>query len=366
MAERVYHSDEISLKEIVLKLQDYANTLWHRKWLIAAVAILFAAGFAIRNTLTSPVFPAKLTFMINEDDAGSKLGLGGILGQFGLGSSGTEFNLDKVLELSKSRKISQKALFNGIEINGKKDFLANHLIFYLDSLGTWGKRSLHKEWFGPEERLPLKGFTFSKDSLDSKIENKALKSLHTFLVGNSDAGIDAIVESEYSETSGIMSLKSTTEHPALSVNLTQYLFDELSEYYIKKTIEKQKHTYDILKDKTDSISTALSSAQYSLANFKDRNQNIFSRTESITENKLMLEIQKLTVMYAEAEKNLQVADLSLKNKTPYIQMIDEPLLPIAPKKPSIIQALIKGLLLGLCLGVVFVLLKKIVRDSLNN
>ncbi len=368
MPDKIYHNDEISLREIILKLQDYGRTLWRSKaWIIIAM-ILGGVFFGLLNRMESPVFPAKLTFMINEDDAGSKLGLGSVLGQFGLGGSSTEFNLDKILELSKSRKITQNVLFNEEEMFGKKDYLANHLIDYLDSLGVWGKRSLQKRWFGPAEKLPLKGFTFSHDSLAAftKLENKALKSLHAHIIGNKEAGLDPMLETEYSETSGIMELKTRTHKAELSARITNNVYEELSEYYIDKTIEKQKFTYDILKQKTDSIAGALSYAQTKLASFKDRSQSIFTRTEGLTEQKLMLEIQKLTIMYSEAEKNLQVADLSLKNKTPYIQLIDEPLLPIPPNKPSIITELIKGLLLGFFLCGLYILARKIIRDSLKS
>ncbi len=368
MPDKIYHNDEISLREIILKLQDYGRSLWKAKgWLLLAM-IIGAVLFGLKNKMESPLFPAKLTFMINEEDASSKLGLGSVLGQFGLGGSSTEFNLDKVLELSKSRKITQNVLFIEETMFGKKDYLANHLIHYLDSLGVWGKRSLQKRWFGPPEKWPLKGFVFSHDSIPAfkQRENKALKSLHTHIIGNKEAGLEAMLETEYSETSGIMELKTKTHKPELSSNITKNVFQELSRYYIDKTIEKQKFTYDILKQKTDSISGALSYAQTKLANFKDRSQSIFTRTEGLTEQKLMLEIQKLTIMYSEAEKNLQVADLSLKNKTPYIQLIDEPLLPIPPNKSSILSELIKGILLGFFLCALFILGRKIIRDSLKN
>lgn len=367
MENKHYHSDEISLREILIKLREYAISIWRAKWTVILCMILAALLFAFLNMGKQANFPAKLSFMINEDDATTSVGLGGVLGQFGFGGGGSEFNLDKILELSRSRKITQNVIFRKETINGKNDFVANHMIQYLDSLQMWGKRKWHKEWFGPKEKLSLKGFSFTQDSIAnfSRLENKALKRLHLHIIGNREAGIDPMLDTEYSETSGIMSLKMNTQKAKLSLSYVKGLFEELSKYYVDKTIEKQKYTYDILKEKTDSISGVLTYAQSSLAQFQDRNQNLISRQDRLKEQQFILEIQKLSVMYSEAEKNLQVADLSLKNKTPYIQLIDDPLLPIPPQKPSIFSGLVKGLVFGFLLSILFVLGRKIVRDSLQ-
>ncbi len=359
--------DEVSLKEIILKIKEYLFAIWNAKLLLSLFALFFAAIFILKNVTTKPTFPASLSFMINDEEQSSSIGVGSILGQFGLGSGGSEYNLDKVLELSKSRKITQNALFNNVIILDKKTYLANHLIEYFESKNEWGNRKWHKALLGPTDVLPLKGFRFSNDSISNftTLENKALKSLHQKIIGNKAVGVEGILETEYSETSGIMYMTTRAENPELSIHVTKELFSELSEYYVEKTIEKQNHTFKILKEKTDSISGTLASTQYQLASFKDAHQSIFSKKDNLKEQKLMMEIQKLSVMYGEAEKNLQIADLSLKNKTPYIQVIDDPLLPIPPNKQSIILDLIKGLMLGGFLGFIYIIGRKIIKDALT-
>ena len=60
-------------------------------------------------------------------------------------------------------------------------------------------------------------------------------------------------------------------------------------------------------------------------------------------------------MYGESIKNLEIADFSLKNKTPFIQIIDRPFAPLTPIFKSKLMAIIKGGFLGGFLGITFLL-----------
>ena len=137
--------------------------------------------------------------MINDDEGGSLAGLAGMLGQFGFGMGGGESNLDKILELSKARIITQKALFEKEEIDGQNDYLANHLISALTQEKKWVNKSFFS--FGNKDELNLTDFSFTHDSFPafSLLENKALKKLHTHIIGKEKMG--GAFTSDYSEVS---------------------------------------------------------------------------------------------------------------------------------------------------------------------
>lgn len=360
------HTEEdVSLKEIILTLSAYLKEIWSRKFLIVFVTGLSVVAFVLIAFMTKPSFPGVLTFMVNEEDSGGS-NISGLLGQFGIGGS-TDYNLDKILELSKSRRISQNILFDTIIVMGKADMIANHTIDYLESEEEWGEiNMIYKLMYG-KDPLPLKGFRFTHadESRFGAIENKALKALHIKLAGTPDGSRQGIVTTDYSEDSGIMQLIAETRRPELSVELSKNLYQELSRYYIEKATEKHKNTFEIVKLKSDSIAAALNAAQFNLANFNDKNQNIFRSKDKLTEQRYIIEIEKLMAMYAKTEENLQIADFTLKNKTPYIDVIDEPILPLIANRPSLVQAIIKGLLLGLFLSLGYVVLRKIWRDVMG-
>jgi len=65
-------------------------------------------------------------------------------------------------------------------------------------------------------------------------------------------------------------------------------------------------------------------------------------------------------------KNLQLSEMSLRNKEPFITLIDSPLPPLSVKSESLIRAGVIGLILGIMIGVTFVLARKIYRDTMNS
>ena len=234
--------------------------------------------------------------MLNEDDEGPLGGFANILGSFGFGGMGSsESNLDKILELSKTRAISKKALFEQETLNEQTDFLANHIIHSLEKQDKWFKTGFFS--FGADDGLSLENFRFRHDSFPSFtiLENKALKKLHDYLTGREKyAGIFA---SDYSELSGIMKFSVTTDNPNLSIITVNNIYDNLSNYYQEKTAGKQRKDYEIIQTKYDSITNLLSSVQYSLAEFGDRNRNLFRKKDLMREKQLKGEEYKLSLIH---------------------------------------------------------------------
>jgi hypothetical protein len=100
------YEDEISLRDLILKMGSFVREVI-RYWYIPVLFILLAVGYqAFQYFRFVPVYPAKITFSVDEDEGGGSGGLSGILGQFGFGGVRPgRFNLDKILALSKSRRV---------------------------------------------------------------------------------------------------------------------------------------------------------------------------------------------------------------------------------------------------------------------
>lgn len=360
--QQTNHDQDVSVKEVILTIMDYLSALWKGKFIIMFVTGLCVGLFVLTALFTRPTFPGVLTFMINEDDGGSS-GITGLLGEFGFGG-GSENNLDKILQLSKSRRVAQHMFFDSITVRDKTDYLANHTIDYLESEEEWGEVNFLVKLLYGSDPVPIKGFRFEHSDVESfgPLEKKVLKVLHLVIAGTADESRIGLVTTEQSEDTGIMSLITNTHRPELSAQISIKLYEKLSTYYVKKSIEKHQKTFDIVQAKSDSISHALSIAQANLANFKDKNQGIFRNKDKLYEQRLLANIQKLIAIDEEVEKNLQIADFTLKNKTPYMEVIDEPMMPLLPSRPSIIQQIIKGLLLGLILSIGFIVMRKLWRD----
>jgi uncharacterized protein involved in exopolysaccharide biosynthesis len=114
-----------------------------------------------------------------------------------------------------------------------------------------------------------------------------------------------------------------------------------------------------MKSKVDSIELILNVKDREYLKFQDSNHGLYLRQYESKKIKLQREVQILTIAFGEALKNLEIADFSLKNATPFFQEIDSPIPPLNSSF-SIIK-LIKSMLLGSFIGFFLLVLWVIVR-----
>ncbi|MBK9150452.1 MAG: hypothetical protein IPM26_05415 [Saprospiraceae bacterium] len=350
-----FENDEITLKELIEKLLEFWNELWHKKWWIVLIALPVAAFFGYNARKAEILYPASLTYLLNDGGGGGGA-IAGILGSFGLGRGG-KVNLDRIVALSKTRNIIEKVLFTEIPLDtfgGKKDFIANHLIELY---------RFDKEWSKYDPKLD--GFRFRSSDIKSfnTTALSVLKMLYGKIVGGKGVK-NPIFSNGFNEDTGILTITVSTPDEQLSIEFANLTFEELKNYYILSSTNSQKNTFEFVQSKTDSILSLLRAKEYQLAKFNDQFRNL-SDPAKLSEKKMIEnELFKLKNMYAEATKNYELADFSLQAGTPDIVIIDAPIPPIEPVAKSLLIELIKGGLLGGLLAVTFFLGRKIVLDAL--
>ncbi|MDX1478473.1 MAG: hypothetical protein R3301_12255 [Saprospiraceae bacterium] len=337
------YEQELTLSDLVGAVRLFVEAALRKWWLFALLFVLIG-GFLIYRAYThTPTYTARFTFMVNEDESGGLSGVASILGQFGIGARRGRYNLDKIVELSKSRRIIRETMFAQSNIGGKNDFLANHLLDTYEMVEKW------------EEDMPeFAGFRFRRDSVEnfSELERAALVRVYRRLVGTENT--QGLISSTYSEESSILTIAAETINEELSLDIVNHLFESLSEFYINQSIERQRVTYDILRAKVDSISGVLAGVESEYARIADQNRNVLLRSDRVREGQLSREIQKLNAIYIESLKNLEIADFALKNATPFIQEIDRPISPLRENRKSIIKAGLIGAFLALFIGALWI------------
>ncbi len=349
-------SDELSLKEIILKGQEYFKEVLRNWKLISLVSAFFVCYMLYKAFVAKPTYRGTLTFMVNEDEGGGGGGVGAILGSIGLGGAlgGGEFNLDKVLALGKSRRIIQEVLFEKRTINGKEDYLANHLMQVYNLQEKWGENS-------PE----LIDFVFKSGNLeDFDLKGRRVFNILYIQIVGSKRSV-GLLTSQYSKESGIMSISANSQSQDLSIALTEVTYDKLSTFYTTKTVEKQQKTFDLISTKVDSVKNLLNSKELALVNFIDSSKGFYTMKAKLREAQLTRDVKLLNEVYAKALENLEVADFSLKSKTPFVQLIDAPFAPLRSNSPSKLMAVILGILLGSFLSIGFIIVRKIYREVMD-
>ena len=84
------------------------------------------------------------------------------------------------------------------------------------------------------------------------------------------------------------------------------------------------------ESKRDSLRVVLDDLQFKLLNIKDSQREIILNQYESKRLQLERDYNVCTVAYGEAVKNYEIADFALKSQTPFIQVIDRPLVPLKP------------------------------------
>jgi len=344
-------TDQLTLHDLIRGVQKFTREAI-RKWWLFGVAFLIIGGFLVYRSVSTPeTYKARLTFMVNEEDGNAFGGISGVLGQFGLGRGRAgRYNLDKIVELARSRKIIQEVLLT--RKNG--DYIANQLI---------AEYQLDEQWADSDPEMT--GFRFSRDSIPifDESERKALLSLYVLLVGGEDS--EGLADASFDDISGILRLNCETTNELLSIDITTTQFDALSEFYVNQAIERQQLIFNLVRAKVDSIQSELSKADIELASFEDASNSMFLRVDKLKQGRLQREINKLSAMLGEAVKNMEYAEFSLKSAKPVIQELDIPMSPLTPIQPSLIKAIFFGGVIAFILVSLYILLRGAMREAMG-
>lgn len=344
----------LNLKHLILILKKYYKATIIN-WKIILFCIILSISYFLYQAFKTPItYTASLSFMLNENEGG--VGLGGaaaILGSI-IGDEAS-YSLDKILELSKSNRIINESLLGVGVVNGKVDFFANHLIelYNLKETDWQNDTSLNK------------GFRFTHNEIEkfSRREASALKSITVKLVSGYKS--PPLFSTSYSKQAQIMRLNLKTINEDLSISLLKQIYDNLGTFYINKSIEKQKFTYEVIIDKADSLKSLLNGKEYAKAKFSDSNRGLITETTKIPSNRLTRDVNILNIMYSEAIRNAEVADFAIKSKVPFIQAIDVPYAPIKPERKSKTIALLLGGIIGLSIGIFYSIIKTVLKEALE-
>ncbi|NOT36018.1 MAG: hypothetical protein HOP11_01410 [Saprospiraceae bacterium] len=341
---------ESVLSDLIHTVRQYGVEIKKSSRVFLVFAVPVFAYFIYKQITNYPQYVAKSSFMLNES-GGDNSGISAILGQFGIATPGQNVSLQKIIEIAKTRLISEKVFLTKGVVNGKEDFMGNHFIASLDAVGEWCPSSFFKK------DDPLKSFRFNQTDISkfSNLEATALKKLHLIFLKK--------LETSFNEKTGIMEMATVIPDQDLSYELSNKMFDELSRFYIDKTVERQQETYNKLKFKVDSIRGLMNRKDYSLANLKDTYRSTWTYQDVVPQAQTDRDIRTLNMIYAEVLKNLEIASFTLQNQTPFIQALDLPIKPLEVRKPNLFMNLFKSIAYTILFSAIFIMIRKLIRDN---
>jgi len=136
---------------------------------------------------------------------------------------------------------------------------------------------------------------------------------------------------------------------AFVLNLVQ----NVNNFYVQTKVKNSYQNVVLLQKQADSVKTILNSSISGVASAIDAtpNANPAMLTLRVPSQKKQVDVQANTAIYSEIIKNLELSKISLRQETPLIQVIDQPVLPLYNNHVSIIKGLILGTVLGFFIAV---------------
>lgn len=347
-------SDEISLKELLLKIKELFSYLIS-KWKIILVAGFLGAVLGLTYSISKkPTYTASLTFAL-EEGGGSSGGVLSLASQFGfdLGTSGGgAFKGSNLLELFKSRSMVEKTLLSPVKYNKKNISLAEMYLEINEVRKEWDKNpKLKNIQFLPETKR--KYFTRVHDSILGRMYSTIVSS--QLAVAQKDKKVDVI------------SIDVMSNHELFSKFLCEALAKEVSTFYVETKTKKARQNLEILQHQTDSVRGALNGAITGVASATDDTFNLnpalnIRRTPS---TKRQFDVQANTAILTEIVKQLELAKVTFRKETPLIQVIDKPILPLEKKGFGKLKGIIYGgFIFGFCC-VAFLIIRRVLSRILS-
>lgn len=314
--------DEASLKELILKLQEWWRYLWS-KWLTILIAGLIGGVLGLTYAIfKKPVYTAETTFVLEEGESGGGLGqYAGVASMLGVdlnSGGGGIFKEDNILELYKSRRMIQETLLTKDTFDGKQQSLIERYIEF---------NKLREGW---DKKPQLKNIQF--DNLSNF--NRTQDSIIGKFVETINNGVLEVTKPD--KKLSIISVKVKSEDELFAKSFADNIVNKVNAFYINTKTKKSSENLAILQNQADSIRRVLNASIGGVAAAVDANPNLNPafQTLRVGSQRKQVDVQASGAIYQEIVKNLEMAKISLRNDKPLIQVIDEPVFPLRKDRTS--------------------------------
>ena len=340
---------EIDIRDVIILIKKIIQLIKRKIVFLFIIGLLGGAlGYFYAYSVKTK-YSAVITFLDNEESAtgiGAYLKMAKTLGVMGGRSGNAGKSAEQLLEIIESKKIMGTALLKEVTIDNKKDLLIRHFLRLLGLNEVYSAKFKCDYSFNKSSTDP-----FLLSDIDGFVMNKVCKILAKTLVKDN------------SLESGII----TVSYDNLNEEFAKYFLDELilslEDFYVRNKIQREQEMYDLLSNRLDSVKNELEKTENYLAQIKDSRHTVIKATGHIDELRGLRKQKILTFMYLEGVKNLEMARVSLLEKKPFIQIIDEPVFPLLEiKKSKKKYTVIFGVLFGV-LGFSFLIIRIIWRKN---
>ena len=326
-------AEEISFKEILLNIIKWIRYISSR-WYIILIFAVIGAVLGFMHADRKPIkYLAVSSFVLQEPGGGHVPGndFASILG-FNVPESGGMFQGENLLQLYRTRFMIKKTLLTKMpESSG--EYLIDRYLKINGLKNTWKSDPV----------LRTMNFFTKKN----KKYNRLQDSLMTVFV-NDIRGNYLNVNKDRLNFLWV-EVRSTDEEFAKAFN--DQIVKTVNEYYIQTKTKRSLNNLKLLQHQTDSIRAALNGAMYNVASSSSVNLNPAREILRLPAQRSQVTSETNRAMLNELVRDLEISKMSLRKETPLIQVMDEPVFPLATIEISKWKWLFIGAFLAAALAI---------------
>ena len=350
LQQQAQASDEISLKELILKGKEWFAYLWGYKWRILLAGMLGGAlGFVYAKYFAKPTYTSVVSFTLEQKSGAGAGALGGLASSLGLGdvggSSSGMFGGENVLHLMKSNRIIHQSLKEA-----QPELKGDHL------LNTYLKNHF-------EKALKEKKIKLFPNNLDSASFTREQDSLLLLITKNIRE--EQLVAERQDKKTSIINLEVKDGNEQWAYLFSKALVKNAIDLYLEIKVGKLMRTENELTQKKDSIRGLLDGSITTLAYETDLNSHTPLMRYKTNQAKKQIDVEVLKSMYGSVIQNLEITKMQRAQEEPIIEIIDAPILPLGMEKFGKAKGMIMGGFLAGFIIIGWLVLRRILKTVMN-
>ena len=336
------HLDDFTVKGLLNNLRSWFSFLSFKIKDIIKLSFLFLLLTLAYNYIKSPIHYARTSFVLDSESSSNSIGdIASLASLAGINASSfidasSLFQIDNIQELYRSSSMLKQTLLTKSTFGNETEMLINRF---------GREEKIDKKWNKLGVDFTNQSLFQSKSRLHDSVLFEALKIIkEKYLIVDKPSRKTTILEIGFDHKDELLA-KSFNENLVSIVN----------KFYFKTKTQKTGENLKILQRQADSVKNVLDNSILFLAE-KDQsipNPNPLTKVSLVPYQKALVDVQANGAIYQEIVTQLELAKVTHRNKTPLIQIIDKPTLPLENSRLTFLECLIYGLFGGLLLSVIY-------------
>ena len=321
---------------------------------IVTITSIFLAFALLYNYVKSPVHYARTTFVLDSESSSNSIGdIASLASLAGINASSfidasSLFQIDNIQELYRSSSMIKETLLS-------EDNFGDNNIMLIDRLAN--NEKINKKW----DRLNVDFSAYKSKSTNLRVHDSILNEVVKIIKKK------YLIVDKPSRKTTILEIGFDHKDELLAKSFNEKLVSIVNDFYNKTKTQKTGENLRILERQADSVKKVLDKSILVLAE-KDQsipNPNPLTKVSLVPYQKALIDVQANGAIYQEIVKQLELAKVSHRNKTPLIQIIDKPVLPLENTRLKLFECLVFGIFGGLFFSVLYYSLTRFYKSLIN-